>query len=299
MDFPYLQFFAPMADFYEIAPGGDVDLILPHTERRVIPVGKVFESINVPPKLRMRRDWEPEVDADPDDERIIGYDWEPDSWNPDSWNPDSSVRNEGPWADYPRSEKSEADLEMEQAVSCSGEDADLTSKEYFVRMRVTSRHLMLASPYFKRNLESGMSESLALSSKGRVDFHMNVDNAEAMLIVMYALHGRFRQIPHFPNVPLMAQIAILVDYLECHEAMGPVSDIWIEKLRLDMEFFYSERLIQCLCISLVFDKKMEFVEITRKAIRQASGPIQTLGFPIRESVVGACSIIPRIGLILC
>jgi hypothetical protein len=53
------------------------------------------------------------------------------------------------------------------------EDTTSTPDESCVRIRASSKHLTLASSYFKRNLGSGMSESHTLSSQGHVEFRMD------------------------------------------------------------------------------------------------------------------------------
>lgn len=132
-----------------------------------------------------------------------------------------------------------------------------------------------------------MSESHALNSDGRVDLPMEDGDPEIMLIVMNVIHGRTRKVPRHIDFDMLTRMAILVDYLECHESIEPFSDMWINNLISTMTVTYSKALIQWLCISLVFRKDIEFKALTCTAIRQANGPIDTLGLPIRESVVGA------------
>lgn len=107
-----------------------------------------------------------------------------------------------------------------------------------------------------------------------------------MLIVMNIVHVRTRQVPRRVNFDMLVRIAILVDYLECHEAIEPFSDMWIDELKSSIAKTYSKELIQWLCLSLVFHKESYFTALTRIAIRQARGPIQTLDLPIREIVIG-------------
>lgn len=44
--------------------------------------------------------------------------------------------------------------------------------------------------------------------------------------------------------------------------------------------------MQWLCISLVFEKASLFEDMARTVLRQATGPIQTVGLPIQHSVEG-------------
>jgi hypothetical protein len=120
-----------------------------------------------------------------------------------------------------------------------------------------------------------------------------------MLIVMNIIHGRTRRVPPFVDLDMLTRLAVLVDYLDCHEVIEPFSDRWIDDLKGSITVIYSKLLIQWLCISLIFRKACQFKAVTRTAIRQAKSPIQTLGLPIRESVVGERSHpSPRSGLIL-
>ena len=131
-----------------------------------------------------------------------------------------------------------------------------------------------------------MSESRILDSEGHLNLFMNDEDPEAMLIVMNIIHGRTRQVPRRVDLDMLTKIAVLVDYLECHEAIEPFSDMWIDHLKKKIAVNYSRALIQWLCISYIFRKETQFKAVTRTAIRHIKGPMQTLGLPIREGVVG-------------
>ncbi|MCJ1361038.1 hypothetical protein MMC16_000135 [Acarospora aff. strigata] len=53
------------------------------------------------------------------------------------------------------------------------EDAISTPDENCVQIRASSKHLTLASSYFKRNVGNGTLESHILSSQGHVEFRMD------------------------------------------------------------------------------------------------------------------------------
>ncbi len=118
----------------------------------------------------------------------------------------------------------------EEASSISGHDC--------VRIRVSSKHLALASSYFRRNLRSGMLESKTIGSEGRVKFHMDELDSGAMLIAMNIIHGRTRQVPRSVDLELLTKLAVLVDYLECHESIEPFSDGWIDGLKAGIPITY-------------------------------------------------------------
>lgn len=275
-----------MADFHEVAPNGEVDLIMEHPEQVATDVDSVFEDIPIPQKLHFRRSGERGAPCStPSQITVLRADWNSENFMYSGNIPETELIDEQP----------ATDPEVESSMILA-EDTASVSSENCVRIRVSSEHLILASSYFKRNLESGMLESHILSSEGRVNIPMKDGDPEAMLIIMNIIHGRTRKVPRRVAFDMLLKIAILVDYLECHEPVEPFSDMWIEALKGNMSYTYSKELIQWLCISIVFHKEYYFKNLTSAAILQAKGPIKTLGLPIRESVVGMCPVTPRSGL---
>jgi hypothetical protein len=167
-----------------------------------------------------------------------------------------------------------------------GELDSLGEDEKCAQMLVSSKHLSLASSYFRRNLGSGLLESHTLNTHGHVEFRILGQDPQAMLIVMNIIHGRTRLVPRKVDLDELTGLAILVDYLDCHEAVEPFSDAWIDQLKGTIPSTYSKKLIQWLCISLIFRKESEFTALTRTAMLKAKGPIETLELPIRSAVVG-------------
>jgi hypothetical protein len=96
-----------------------------------------------------------------------------------------------------------------------------TSNAPRVKIRVSSKHLMLASSYFKHSLGSGLAESCTLQSEGHLELPMDGQGLQETLIVMNIIHNRNRQVPLKVSLNTLTKIAVLVDYLECHEAIEP------------------------------------------------------------------------------
>uniref|UniRef100_A0A098D143 BTB domain-containing protein n=2 Tax=Gibberella zeae (strain ATCC MYA-4620 / CBS 123657 / FGSC 9075 / NRRL 31084 / PH-1) TaxID=229533 RepID=A0A098D143_GIBZE len=97
-------------------------------------------------------------------------------------------------------------------------------------MRVSSRHLILASRTFRTMLEGPWKECLAVASKnqsGPVLIETSDWDAAALAIVLDAIHGRYQDIPKHVGIGLMTRIATIVDYYECHECLQLISDIWM------------------------------------------------------------------------
>ena len=265
-----------MTDVHVIAPDGEVDLILPHPEQSVTYMDSKLELIPTAPRLASRPSNAEQAFCSANN--VINSLMGP-------WKPETLMRTKISPETEPGSEQSKADPGTPASASPEECTTSISEKDC-VRIRVSFKHLALASLYFKRNLNSGMSESQTLSAEGRVDLSMKDADSDAMLIVMNIVHVRTRQVPRRVSFDMLMRIAILVDYLECHEAIEPFSDMWIDELKGSIATTYSKKLIQWLCLSLVFRKRSFFKAMTHIAIRQARGPIPTLGLPIRESVIG-------------
>ncbi|KAF4447872.1 hypothetical protein F53441_8622 [Fusarium austroafricanum] len=97
-----------------------------------------------------------------------------------------------------------------------------------VRIKVSSRHLILASPVFRKMLEGPWSENASSSppSEARQIFTTGWD-AKALAIVLDVIHSRCQEVPKEINVPLLTRIATIVDYYQCHESLQFVSDVWL------------------------------------------------------------------------
>jgi hypothetical protein len=135
------------------------------------------------------------------------------------------------------------------------EPEPLEEHEKCAQILVSSKHLSLASSYFRRNLGSGLLESHTLTTNGYVELRITDQDPQAMLIVMNIIHGRTRLVPRKVDLDTLTVFAILVDYLDCLEVVEPFSDPWINQLKSSIPSTYSKKLIQWLCISLIFKKE--------------------------------------------
>jgi len=158
-----------------------------------------------------------------------------------------------------------------------------------VYYHVSSRHLMLASPWFERALTNeGWSESGRSEEDGR--FHIAAEDwdAEAFLLVLRVFHSRNKQIPRTVSLETLGKIAVLVDYYDCGEAMESWTMMWITDLKSSTESLstYCPDLIMWLWIAWVFDEADHFRRASALAIQQSTESIQTLELPIPERVAG-------------
>ncbi|KAF7557844.1 hypothetical protein G7046_g5963 [Stylonectria norvegica] len=179
--------------------------------------------------------------------------------------------------------------DTKQATAEPGSPAKSPTPEE-VRMRLSSKHLALASEYFARMLKGPWQEASAdADEKAEYVVHAEDWDEEALLTLMNIIHGRTRVVPREVDVRFVAKIAVLVDYYKCHE----VVDIWYKSVwRNRVDFMCSTKhygvdLICILFICTVFlDGSASFQALSRTAAREARGPLQTLNLPIPERLVG-------------
>ncbi|KAH8742305.1 hypothetical protein F5883DRAFT_671819, partial [Diaporthe sp. PMI_573] len=153
-----------------------------------------------------------------------------------------------------------------------------------LQMRLSSSHLRLASNYFKRMWNGPWKEN----STGPDHCSVEAEDWDpaALLIVMNIIHGHNRSVPRTVSLEMLAKVAMLVDYYECHERVELFSAIWIENLRHQLPKTYDRDLVLWLLVSWVFSQANIFKLISKIALMECRGPLQTLNLPIPATVVG-------------
>jgi hypothetical protein len=184
------------------------------------------------------------------------------------------------------------ETELPQDVSSSQNDRNMETientiedEEEIVHYYVSSRHLTLVSPWFKRTLTStGSKEAVPDPQDGRFYISASGWDEEAFLILLNIFHLRKRQIPKTISLELFAKIAVLVDYYELKkaEAIEDYVDIWAAHTRHSyaVPTSYGRDLVLWMCVSAIFDLSDEFEKATAVAIQRSTGLIRTLSLPI-------------------
>ncbi|KAK7987155.1 hypothetical protein PG988_002143, partial [Apiospora saccharicola] len=146
------------------------------------------------------------------------------------------------------------------------------------RFRLSSKHMTMASSYFKKMLQGPWRESSASTI-----FAFDWD-PEAMVILMNVIHGHHRKIPQAVDLEKLAKIAVIVDYYDCHEVVEIFAKRWIKLLKPTVPIEYCRELMLMLAICCVFPVTGVSRSMIRYAIRESRGPIQTLDLPIPQHV---------------
>lgn len=166
----------------------------------------------------------------------------------------------------------------------SGSRAGPPSSE--LRVKVSSKHLCLASRYFDTMLSGSWAEATTVYDDGCRHANLEVVDLEAFKILMDVIHGRSRKVPRTVSLYTLAKLAVLVDYFDCHDVVGIVSDLWVEGLKSTVPESICKELILWMFISSVFRVPEIFESTTEAAILRSTGPIGTMGLPIMDSIVG-------------
>ena len=154
------------------------------------------------------------------------------------------------------------------------------------RIQVSAKHLMLASPFFKRLLTGGWKESVTYFQKGSVEIIADGWDIEALMILLRAIHGKYRDIPRKLPLEMLAKVAVIADYYECREVLDLLAEVWIEKMDEKIPSATSRDLVLWLWISWFFRLPEEFQSSTSIAMSQSYGCIDTLELPIPEDITG-------------
>ncbi|KAK6958394.1 hypothetical protein Daesc_001193 [Daldinia eschscholtzii] len=180
-----------------------------------------------------------------------------------------------PKADCHTRTKAEVKAEQESQSPHTPDEPTSTSSVTFL---LSSRHLCLASPYFKRLLGGPWKEAIETSPDGLRHVDAYDWNEKAMLVLMQVIHGRNRKLPGRQSLEELAKFAVLVDYYQCHEAVL----LWSTKCvrRITVTDLFDRDTILVILVSRVFSEYDLFEEATRVAMRGCEGKLPTLGLPI-------------------
>lgn len=246
-----------------------------------------IESHEFDPKgdvlLKLTRHCEKEELHEPDSEAssILGQDEE----DPDTFPGSDNV-----------SAQEDAVMDGEDTVLDTEKKSEAEQLKQPVHMRVSSRHLMLASRVFGAMLDdSKFREGATLHAEGSVEIELPDDDPDAFAIVLDIIHNRTREVPRKVTLHTLTQIAILVNKYEMLVAVEVFSDMWIRRLSKrglpDNYTFWCEEVLSWLFISWVFEKPKIFKPMTKAIVQQAKLTVLPTDLPIPHTLQGMFSLL--------
>lgn len=156
-----------------------------------------------------------------------------------------------------------------------------------VRLKVSSRHLGLASKHFRNKFRF----EKPVEADGRVHVTLGGFDPKAVTVVMDAVHGRGRKVPRSVDLELLAKIAVFVDAFRFHEAVEVYAERWFEGLEGSLPTKYGRDLVLWIYVSYVFRQQEVFRRASNVAIVHSNGPIRSLGLQLRDGLIskGFCT----------
>jgi len=202
----------------------------------------------------------------------------------------TAVSSLGPSANSSTGTVDLSEKEVDGRESSEKEEAEETEAPTKpVTFRVSSRHLILASPVFKALLTGGWKEGQP-TINGEYQITAEGWEADAMVVFLDALHGRYLKIPKTVTLELLAKIAVIVDYYAAHEAMHLLYPLWVRHLRARTFFAKGppnpRELAMWICITWVFSDEPTFVTIVRGAVEHNATEFWAWELPIPGAVIG-------------
>ncbi|KAI2618683.1 hypothetical protein GGS26DRAFT_574135 [Hypomontagnella submonticulosa] len=154
------------------------------------------------------------------------------------------------------------------------------------RYLLSSRHLIMASEYFQRLLKGPWKEANSTDADGRRTIQAEDWDPDALLILMYVIHGRNNRVPRSPGLEMLAKVAVLVDYYRCHEAVQVHKYFWYLRLNELVPKIGNGRLILWLLVASVFQWTETLADAKGTALQHFDGRIPTLGLPVIDGIAG-------------
>lgn len=164
--------------------------------------------------------------------------------------------------------------------------------------RLSSKHMMLVSKYFRRLIEGGWAKPQRFNAEDSKEKSSRDDykyvtsakdwNTRALLTVLNLIHGKTKTVPLYIDTQMLAQIAQIVDYYEIREVVDFSAAIWARELDLDLAGYlhYGRRVLFRLSTAWVFSHEPAFAAMTLKILEQSRGPLPAIELPGILQVTG-------------
>jgi hypothetical protein len=166
-----------------------------------------------------------------------------------------------------------------------GERPGITPDQREIRMLVSWKHLALASSYFEKMFAGPFTEAKTDHSGLRQVTASDWDS-EAFNIILTIIHGYHRDVPRSLSLEMLAKLAMIVDYHDCHESIELHADIWLANLKSQIPRVYGRDCILCMVISWVFKQPDMFRKMTGLALRHSGTLIEADDLPIPDNLLG-------------
>ncbi|ATY59837.1 hypothetical protein A9K55_006924 [Cordyceps militaris] len=200
-----------------------------------------------------------------------------------------------PWQDKEESEtktdpgaaKQAAEETEETGEKSSAEDTKAIPPEY--TFLVSSHILRHASRLFEKDLDpDGPWKQPEVQPDGLRHKHLEGFDPQALSHVLNLIHFRTTQVPDNLEMEMLAKVAVIVDYFQCHEAMRFAVQSWIKEPNTNTvinELEFGRPLMLWLLIASVFKVQPILKRAITILVEEGTGPFDDLGLPISQDVI--------------
>jgi len=174
--------------------------------------------------------------------------------------------------------------------------------------RVSSKHLTLASSYFRAMLTGNFKEAQQLKETKEVTVELPATfDSQALLVVLNIIHSFHSKVPRLIQFEQLLSVAIIVDYIDCYEAVQVYVEIWLASLRKELQQGTNieidddesmqreeleqgtnmeiDKIMQWICVAWVFKDSKSFFSSTKSVMFTAVTRIDAFGLPIPDFVL--------------
>lgn len=145
--------------------------------------------------------------------------------------------------------------------------------------------MTIASRYFKARLGANWPEGRELAENGSTELLIDGPGCDArtLLTILLILHALSREVSNSVNPGRLWKIALATDYLQCHAAVEPYGQGWVEEFKGIIPRTWCEKAKNWIMISSTFRYEV-FRAMNMLAQRRGEAPFDTGGLPIPKSV---------------
>ncbi|PWY69100.1 hypothetical protein BO70DRAFT_261278, partial [Aspergillus heteromorphus CBS 117.55] len=153
---------------------------------------------------------------------------------------------------------------------------------------LSSSHLILSSPFFRKLLTGGWKESKEFQEKGFIEVQAEGWDVDAFTIVMQVLHCQHHKMTKFFDVDLLGKVAVIADFYGCQDAMRTAAIPWLVQLPKTFPPTTTYReLLLWVWISYFYQLTEHFRWATSAAMTRGKGRINALGLPLPSHILAA------------
>lgn len=98
-------------------------------------------------------------------------------------------------------------------------------------IQFSAKHLMLASPVFKKILTGGWKECYTFVKDGLVEIRMDSWDVNALILFFKIIHCQYHDVSRVLDLDTLAKVAALADFYGCPEVLSIFKDMSISNSR--------------------------------------------------------------------